>query len=494
MTQISLGNGFYEDYSLTVSSQQCTGWWPMYVQTQGLSQAVLYPSPGSIELLDLGESEYGRGAIEFKDKLYVVQNMTLYLIDRILTEAGDPVYSSVALGTIEGTSRVFMAKNTTQICIVVPGEFLYIYDEENGVQDIGTIFLSAYEGLVELTLPLGVVYLDGYFVLTNSRYIFASDINDGTSYNGLSFGSAEMDPDRIVAPFVYRNQLYVFGTEVTEVYDNVGASPFPFLRNRGYVIDKGTISPHSIVECEESFMFIGGSRDELAAAWRIEATVPIKISTPAIDRLLEVLPQEELEAVFANSLSMEGGCFTVFSLPDRTMAHDVHASRMAQTHIWHEHTSFSRGAETAWCVSRVVKVYSLLFTTQQFNGKIGSLSLDSFQEFDMPILRTFSSPTVFAQGEPIYVDQIEITIESGTSPLGEDLLLTLSTSKDGGKTWGNQRTRTIGTQGDSRQRLVWRRLGRFDRMFNFRLQFSGNAKMVIVRADVEFAGELEAVA
>lgn len=494
MTQISLGNGFYEDYSLTVSSQQCTNWWPMYPQTQALSQAVLYPSPGSIELLDLGESEFGRGSIEFNDILYVVQNETLYRIDRELTSEGTPVFSSVPLGTIEGTSRVSMAKNMTQICIVVPGQFLYIFDEDSGVQDIGSIFLTAYDGLDGLSLPDAVVYLDGYFVLTNFRYIFASNINDGTSFNSLSFGSAEMDPDKIVVPFVYRNQLYIFGTEVTEVYDNVGTSPFPFLRNNGYVIDKGTLSPFSIVECEESFIFVGGARDELPAVWRIESAVPAKISTPAIDRVLEALPLEDLGLIVSNSLSQEGGCFSLISLPNRTLSHDVQASRMAQTHIWHEHSSFQNGREGAWTVASIIKVYGILMTTQRFNGKIGRLSLDEFQDFGEPIVRTYSSPTVFSQGLPIYVDQIEITIESGTSPLGEDLLLTLSTSKDGGETWGNQRVRTIGTQGDGRQRLVWRRLGRFDRLFNFRLQFSGNAKMVIIRADVEFAGDVEAVA
>jgi len=144
--------------------------------------------------------------------------------------------------------------------------------------------------------------------------------------------------------------------------------------------------------------------------------------------------------------------------------------------------------ETRWNIGGVTKVYGTLLTTNRQSGVIGELSMDIFQEEDMPIVRTMSSPTVFSDGDPIFVDLIEITIESGTSPLGEDLELILSTSKDGGKTWGNQRPRNIGTRGKSRQRLVWRRLGRFDRLFNFRLQFSGNAKMVIIRADVEFAG------
>jgi len=493
MTQISVGNGWYEDYSLTVSSQQCSNWWPSVVETQGLTQVSLRPTPGSVPVIDTGDSEFGRGLIEFKDKMYVVQNTTLYLIDRTLSEAGEPIFSSTALGTIEGTSRVFMAKNgagLAQICIVVPGQFLYIYDEENGVQDIGSIFLDAYDGLVGLTLPNAVVYLDSYFVFTNSRYIFASNVNDGTSYNGLSFGSAEMDPDKIVVPFVYRNQLYVFGTEVTEVYDNVGASPFPFLRNDGYVIDKGTKSPFAILECEESFFFVGASRDELAAVWRIEGDSPVKVSTPPIDRLLEALTPEQLTEVFLNSVGTEGSCFSVISMPDRTLGYDALASKLQGGNIWHEHTSFTHGSPSAWCVSHVLKVYDDLYTLQQFNGKIGRLSLDEFEEFGSPILRVFSSPTVFADGDPIYVDEIEVTIESGTSPLGEDLLLTLSTSQDGGKTWGNQRPRNIGTQGDTRQRLVWRRFGRFNRMFNFRLQFSGNAKLVIARVDVAFGGGL----
>jgi len=493
MTQIPIANGYYKDYSLTVSSQQCSGWWPVYPDTQAVSAGVLYPSPGIISQVNLGATELRRGQIEFDDKLYTVNNQTLYRIDRTLVD-GVPVYAETALGKINlsttGLSPVSMAHNPTQLCIVVPGEFIFIFTEEDGIQDVTQIFLDAYDGVTGLELPNAVVYWDSFFVFTSSRHIFASDSNDGTSYNALSFGTAEMDPDRIIAPFVYRNQVYIFGSQLTEVYDNNPdfTLPFPLLRNEGYVLDKGLSSQFAIVESEESFMFVGGSNEEIPGVWRVEQGTPVKISTPAIDLIIENLSLEQLQKVNAFAYSLQGGFFAVFDFGEITLIHDITASRKSGVHTWHQHGSRENFMEAHWHVGGITKVYGTLITTSDDSGVIGELSMDEFEDEGTTIVRTMSSPTVFSNGDPIYVDQIEITIESGTSPLGEDLDLTLSTSKDGGKTWGNQRRRKIGTRGNGRQRLVWRRVGRFNRFFNFRLQFSGNAKMVIIRADVKFAG------
>lgn len=493
MTQIPIANGYYKDYSLAVSSQQCSGWWPVVPGTQAVSDAVLYPSPGIISQVDLGTTELRRGQIEFDDKLYTVSNQTLYRIDRELVE-GKPVYTEIALGTINlsttGLSPVSMAHNLTQICIVVPGEFIFIFTEEEGIQNVTQAFLDAYDVIPDLKSPNAVVFWDSFFVFTTEQFIHTSDSEDGTSFNPLAFGASDMDPDRIVAPFVYRNQVYIFGSQLTEVYDHNPDLTFayPLLRNEGYVLDKGLSSQFAIVESEETFMFVGGSNEETPGVWRVEQGTPVKISTPAIDLIIENLTIEQRQKINAFAYSLQGGFFAVFDFGEETFIHDITASRAFGRHTWHQQGSRENFQQAHWHVGGITKVYGVLLTTSDDSGIIGELSMDEFEFEGVPIVRTMSSPTVFSSGEPIYVDEIEITIESGTSPLGEDLDLTLSTSQDGGKTWGNQRRRKIGTRGNSRQRLVWRRMGRFDRFFNFRLQFSGNAKMVIIRADVKFAG------
>ena len=77
------------------------------------------------------------------------------------------------------------------------------------------------------------------------RKFFNSPLADGrgspsgTPYDPLDFSDATADPDQIRALAAYRNQLYVIGSETTEVFRNIGRSPSPFQRISGAVIDVG---------------------------------------------------------------------------------------------------------------------------------------------------------------------------------------------------------------------------------------------------------------
>ena len=110
--------------------------------------------------------------------------------------------------------------------------------------------------------PQYVAFVDGYFVFTTDEKKFiVSALNDGTSYNALDFGSAESDPDKVIAPIVYKNQLFITGVTTTEAFQNIGGADFPFQRS-GLFIDKGVAAPHSLVKSQDSFMFIGGGENE----------------------------------------------------------------------------------------------------------------------------------------------------------------------------------------------------------------------------------------
>jgi hypothetical protein len=115
-----------------------------------------------------------------------------------------------------------MADNGTQLMILVPGGDGFIYNEADG-----TPFQQILDaGFTANGAPEIVVFVDGYFVATtDSKTFISSAVNDGLSWNALDAGSAEADPDAIRSAFVFQNQLFIFGSETIEAFQNVGG-PF----------------------------------------------------------------------------------------------------------------------------------------------------------------------------------------------------------------------------------------------------------------------------
>jgi hypothetical protein len=67
-------------------------------------------------------------------------------------------------------------------------------------------------------------------------------------------------------------------------------------------------------------------------------------------------------------------------------------------------------------------------------------------------------------------------------------------SRDGGKTWGNERQRPVGAMGDYDSRAVWRRNGRTKRFDVYRFIMSDPVKAVAIQltAQIEAADDAAA--
>ena len=117
---LPIANGAYLSDSLPISAQECTNWYPVIIQTPALSQEVLYGTPGIEQVATSGMvSQVNRGGHDFSGVPYFVNAGNLYRLesDNTLTD----------VGAIEGTGRVSMADNGTQLFILVPGGKGYIF-------------------------------------------------------------------------------------------------------------------------------------------------------------------------------------------------------------------------------------------------------------------------------------------------------------------------------------------------------------------------------
>ena len=477
---LPIANGFYQSESLPISAQECTNWYPNLVQGQGLSNETLFGTPGLNELANTGViKQINRGSHVKNSIPYFVNGDTLYRLDRTITD-GVETFTTAVLGVITGSGRVFMSDNGAQLIILVPSGDGFIYNEDAGTpfQTITDLDFKASGN------PLTVKFIDGYFVFTtDTKKVIASALNDGLSYNALDFASAESDPDRITGQVIYKNQQFVIGTETTEVFSNQGAATgYPLTNINDYVFDKGSNSPNSIIKTSGSFMMIGGGVNESPAIWQFAGNGFTKISTTAIDNLLQRISDIELAEAFAFNYGQKGAFFTCFTFGSRTLCYDEASQR------WHERKSFIDEYSARYRVNSLVTAYGRVLVGDSIDGRIGELDVDVYTEYGEEIRRVVASANFSDTLQSKRVSSIELTVESGVgNEARTDPQISMDYSDDGGKTFAFERSRSMGKIGEYNRRAIWHKNGRFPRFRVIRFHMSDPVKPVIISLVVNLA-------
>ncbi len=475
MGQLPITNGFYVSESLPISHQECTNFFPNVVQSKGLSQETLYGIPGLYQLLTSGTAQQiNRGSWVKNNVPYFVNGGSLYSIIRTYDSGGDPVYTLNTLGTIEGTGRVSIASNPTQLMVLVPEGKGYIYNE-----DAGTPFVEITDADFRASGdPKYVTFVDGVFVCTtNEKKVIHSNLNDGLAWNALDFGSAESDPDDVVAPIVSNNQLYITGVETTEGYQNVGGSGFIFKRNNVF-LDKGCDAPFTLIKTNQTFFMVGSGKDETSAIWQYTGNSFQKVSTTAIDVVLAGYTDTEIGQAFSWYYGTKGAYFVGFTFVDRTFVFDL------VTQKWHERKSLIKEEQNRWRVNSLVTAYGLVLVGDVVDGRIGVLDSDTYDEYGTNIVSVFSTQP-FYNKDGISLPMLELTCESGVGNTDSpDPKVSMSVSKDN-RTFLNERSRSLGKIGQYKLRQIWRQNGRASRMLTLRFRISDKVKKSVIRLDAE---------
>jgi hypothetical protein len=469
-TVLPIANGFYVSDSLPLSAQECTNWYPNIVQGVGLNQETLFGTEGTTQLATTGVlDEINRGAHEMAGVPYFVNGTQLYSMS--------DAFVLTTIGTIAGTARVSMADNGTQLMVLVPGGNGYIY---NHVTDVFAQITD-----VDFTAngaPQFVVFIDGYFlVTTDTKKFIVSAINNGLAYNALDFGTAESDPDDIVAPVVFKNQLFISGSETFEAFQNIGGADFPFQRT-GLFLQKGCFSPYSLINAQDTFMWVGGGQNESPAIWGLSGNNTVKISTTAIDSILGRLTETQVAAIYSWVYSTNGAGFIGFSLPSTTLVYDTTSQR------WHERKSLISGSLGASRIASVVKAYNRILCGDIIDGRIGELDPDVYTEYGNTISRTIATQPFQNTMLPAFFPSLELTVESGVGNAAvEDPQIVLERSLDG-KTWTGAIARGLGKAGEYNRRAIWRRNGRAARFEVFRFTLTDAVKPVIIQLTANIIG------
>ena len=459
---LPIANGYYESDSLPISAQECTNFYPNIAQAPALNQETLFGTPGLTQVAKASDIESCRGAHEMNGVPYFVIGSKLYSMS-----------SSYALtdhGQIAGSGRVSMADNGTQLLLLVPGGNGYIY---NHVADTFAQITDA--DFTANGNPQQVVFIDGFFCLTtDTKKFIVSALNDGLSYNALDFGTAESDPDEIVAPIVFKNQLFIGGSQTIEAFQNIGGADFPFQRT-GLFLSKGISSPFSIQSIQDTFVFVGAGTNESPAIWALNGNNVAKISTTAIDKELSALTEAQILDIYSWAYAEKGAYFVGFALPGTTLVYDTISKR------WHERKSFVDGSLGAYRVNALVRAYNQLWAGDLVDGRIGLLAQNVYTEYDTEIRRTIVTQPFQNNMDSFVLPELDLTVVSGVgNSSAVDPKVGLERSVDG-KIWSDARYRSIGKVGEYNRRVIWNRNGRASRFELFRFTISDPVKPVFIQ-------------
>jgi len=473
---LPIANGFYKSDSLPVSAQECLNYYPNLVQTEGLNREICFGTPGLDQLVTTGSTSQSinRGSHRLGDTAYEVNGNSLVRVNSDFT--------TDIRGTITGSGRVSMADNGSQLMILVPGGDGFIF-----TQNPDSFATITDPGFTANGAPQHVVYIDGFFCCTtDTKKFIISALNNGLAYDSSDFGTAEADPDKIVAPVVFLNQLWIGGSETFEQFSNQGGTDFPFLKT-GLIYQKGVFSAFSLINSNNTFMWIGGGKEESPAVWQSGGNFPEKVSDTGIDTLLERTTQTELEESFAVSYAQSGAYFVGFSLPDTTIFINTINGR------WHERKSVILRPDgvveiVRWRVNSIVSAYGKLLVGDSQDGRIGSMDVDVFQEYGEPMFRRIATQPFQNNMNSFSVPSLELTVESGTGNANSpEPIMRLDRSLDG-KKFTYERQRKIGRIGESEKRLVWTRNGRARRFEVFRFTTTSSSKSVIIQLTADIRG------
>jgi hypothetical protein len=265
-------------------------------------------------------------------------------------------------------------------------------------------------------------------------------------------------------------ELYLIGAQSTEIWatttdDNV------FQRITGTYIPYGTSAPMSAAAIGRSMMWLAQDANGGAIVMRASGLQAIRVSTHAMEA--EISTYIGISDAFAFTYQQHGHQFycLTFQNAGKTWVFDTASDE------WHERSSqvpdptypnqsapISR-VDGAWFPRCHAFFGGFNLVGDRTGPTISQMSPLITSENGVGIIRTRVSPHVFDQDEDITISGLEIAFQPGVgngTGTGEsnDPQAMLRVSKDGGQTWGPQRTVSIGKQGEYLARALWNRLGR----------------------------------
>lgn len=371
---------------------------------------------------------------------------------------GNKFYELSSLGVATDRGTVAVDGYPASICsnglgghqvFIVSGDTGYIFDL------VSSVFTTV------LTGCRFAGFVDGYFLaldVTTSTFKLSA-LEDGTSWDPLDVAQRSTSGDKWVSMTISNGDVWLFGSETTDVWQDTGASTFPFEPIAGARIQYGTIAPFSVCVLDDVPHWLGGNANGNAIWYRGENYTAVPISTPAVDHAIQAYGTTSDAVSFA--YQGDGHPFVVMNFPaaGETWAYDAKEQLFHKRQFWNSTT----GMGEAYRPQYHTFCFGKHLVGDRASGSIYEMRSSLSTEVDGTGIRRVRQVPVYAQTPNLlFHNWLLLELESGlglSTGQGSDPQVALSWSNDGGKTFGNEHWKSAGTIGSYNNRVIWNALG-----------------------------------
>ena len=450
--------------SININNQRSINMYARLENAGAKTPAGIYQVHGLEYLETRGTGPCRSNGIQFGNSTYFVSGNELI--------AFDSVYSGSTIGTLNSSTARCEGAAGRDYLMIVDGTDGYTYD--------GTTFAQIADADFPAN-PSHVDYLDGYFIVnrggTDEYYTSANE--DPTSWGALDFGTAENNPDEILALAATFKDLYLIGKNVSEIHYNSKNPDFPFEAYPGGVVEIGIRAPHSLAKGSIGLFFLASNAE--GDAFVVNMNGPQYQVISDFDTAYSINNLSVTTDAIGSLYRKDGETFYVLTFPsaDKTYVYDIN------TKLWHERKSRNVGR---WIGSGVGYVGEKHIVGEFNSGKFYTLSNAVYTEGGAILERTRQCQIFHSKGLNLEHRELELVIQAGvglTTGQGSDPQIMMDYSDDFGRTWSSELWATMGKIGKYETRLIWDKLGDAEnRIYRFKVTDPVNFSIVNAFVDV----------
>jgi hypothetical protein len=291
--------GFYTGESPTALAARTMNWYVENVEAPGgRNKQVLYPTPGVRTFVDTAGLN-GRGAFAQSGRAFFAIGNKLFEVFADFT--------AIDRGTMVTDSNPVTIQSNGD-----GGDELFITSGDHGyVYDLSANTLTQ---VVSSGATQGGM-LDGYFLridaLNSTLYI--SDLLDGTTWDPTQFAQRSIAPDPWIGMAVNYREIWLFGTETSEVWYDAGTSPFPFAPHPSGLVPYGITATFSVKNVNGTLIWLARTKSGRGQVVAAQGFNPKVISTHALQVAID--SYEEITDAVGDTFDFFGHTFYLLTFP-----------------------------------------------------------------------------------------------------------------------------------------------------------------------------------
>lgn len=325
----------------------------------------------------------------------------------------------------------------------------------------------------------GLAYVDGYVLAaeagSNRVWRSTTPPADPTGVWANGFFSASAHSDDATNLFALKGEIYVFGRQSVEVWENDGVTPFS--RVPGGYIETGCIAPKSVAVTEDGIYWLDNKRHFVTFEGK-----GIRRVSSVYDRTIQLMG--DVSDCTADRIEIGGRPFIAwhFKSGNLTLIYDFINNKWFQWGSYNSQTTeYNRWLGNSYCYAEPWNVH---FVGSKTDGKIYAMSLEANSDEGVPV-RAVLQTGHMSHGTLKNKRSHELRVRAKRGVVSSDNPSLMFRYRDNGRYWSQEKILSLGETGQTDMVLRHQRSGIY-RTRQYELSCTDSVPLIFVDAEEDF--------